>query len=97
MLANKWFHFSYQQPSSYLSLRQARVEWSQQRFSLSTDEHDHHVIHYYTIASDNQTELQNLLFSAKLSGINLQASSLLFYSPVCHRTHGMHVGTWTRT
>lgn len=84
--ANKWFHFSLHEPVSHTALHEARNDWIQQRRSLSTNDQGKHIIHYYTIASNNQTELQNLLFSAQLWGIDLQVkflSSILLVSDRC--------------
>jgi hypothetical protein len=43
---------------------------------LSRDRQGKHVVHFFTVASENQTELQNLLTSAKLSGVEVKVLGL---------------------
>lgn len=75
--AAAWFGFSLSSPPSYATLQTDRSDWiEQQRSTLSRDRHGKLIVHFFTVASENQTELQNLLTSAKLSGIQLKVLGL---------------------
>ena len=73
-----WFQRSLIAPH-YHVVDEYRHKWHAQRAHLHRNEHMRIVTHYYTVASEMTDGLQNLLFSAKLAGIDLQVNLLLCY------------------
>jgi hypothetical protein len=66
-------YFALQVPAiSYSAVRASRLQWQQQRRLYSQKEaQGGYKTHFYTVASHNNTELQNLEFSARFAGVDL--------------------------
>jgi hypothetical protein len=67
-----WFDRSLGEAPSFATIARERALWAQQRSQLSLDQRGHPLVHFYTVASANETELQNLQRSARLAGIELK-------------------------
>lgn len=73
-------YFSVQVPVvDYATVRAARVRWREQRrlySSIGPPSQQPYKVHFYTVASHNKTELQNLEFTARLAGVELEVLGL---------------------
>lgn len=49
----------------------ARTSWAKQRKKLAKDKNGHHIVHYFTFATEKKGGLDHLLYSAAVSGINI--------------------------
>ena len=71
-------YFSKQlQPITYAKVRETRRRWYIQREVYSKHySQKPYKVHFYTVASENKTNLQNLELTAKLAGVQLQVLGL---------------------
>lgn len=68
-------------PVSYTSVHRARQRWHEQRKRYASldqgfDPDRGYKVHFFTVASDNTTGLQNLEFTASLAGVQLRVLGL---------------------
>jgi hypothetical protein len=63
-------------PVAYSTVHATRLRWSKQReqysIRVTSPETTRYRTHFYTVASHNNTELQNLEFTARLAGVELK-------------------------
>ena len=69
-----WYQKSLSPPSSYETIKKEKKIWETQKRDLTRKKNGKYYIHYYTIASEENSYVSNLKFSADLAGIELKVN-----------------------